>query len=158
MAILGDDGDLIRGLGFVALYAAYVEEAVDNCLEHFVEVGRVEGKARRRSTSQKIETLQAELKKESALPEELNGLADLLGHVGELLERRNVFIHGRVYATVDGDKIRRSGRPGEPQQEATSAELYELANQLFETLAGLNAAWVFRLGRHLGTGTKDPHQ
>ena len=27
-----DDGDLIHGLGYVALYAAYLEEDVDECL------------------------------------------------------------------------------------------------------------------------------
>ena len=30
---LVDDGDVIRGLGFVTLYAAYLEEAVDECVD-----------------------------------------------------------------------------------------------------------------------------
>ncbi len=29
---LQNDGDVVRGLGFVALYAAYLEEQVDNLL------------------------------------------------------------------------------------------------------------------------------
>ena len=29
---LADDGDIVRGLGFVALYSGYLEEAVDECI------------------------------------------------------------------------------------------------------------------------------
>lgn len=28
---INDDGDIVRGLGFVTLYAAYMEEAIDQC-------------------------------------------------------------------------------------------------------------------------------
>ena len=30
--MLQDDGDIVRGLGFVALYAAYLEEQIENLL------------------------------------------------------------------------------------------------------------------------------
>ena len=30
--MLNDDGDIVRGLGFVALYSAYLEEQIDNLL------------------------------------------------------------------------------------------------------------------------------
>jgi len=30
--LLNDDGDIIRGLGYVALYSAYLEEQIDNLL------------------------------------------------------------------------------------------------------------------------------
>ncbi len=30
--MIPDDGDIVRGLGFVALYAAYLEEQIDNLL------------------------------------------------------------------------------------------------------------------------------
>ena len=55
---LNDDGDLIRGLGFVALYAAYLEEAVDECLACLLPAGGPQyDKILRQPTGQKVEYL-----------------------------------------------------------------------------------------------------
>ncbi len=147
MALI-DDGDLIRGLGFVALYAAYLEEAVDECLSvvaaRDLEVNR---NLYRRPTSQKIEYIQHQLQRLEPLSEELAKFPEILQAIGELLEERNLVIHGRVYAIPGVGDVRISGRPGVPETQATSAELYVLANDLYSARGPLLQASMFSLRR-----------
>ena len=52
--MLNDDGDIVRGLGFVALYAAYLEEQIDNLLEALVQVETYDSAKQRWPISRKI--------------------------------------------------------------------------------------------------------
>lgn len=52
---LVDDGDLIHGLGYVALYVAYLEEAVAECLNVGAHDAERSDRMYRWPTSQKIE-------------------------------------------------------------------------------------------------------
>lgn len=147
MALI-DDGDLIRGLGFVALYAAYLEEAVDECLSavaaHDAERN---DRIHRWPTSQKIEYLQRQLKNLEPLSDELAKFPSILKVIGDLLEERNLVIHGRVYAVPNVGDVRISGRPGVPETQANSAELYALANELYSARNPLLHASMFSLDR-----------
>lgn len=158
-----DDGDLIRGLGFVALYAAYLEQAVDECLS--VVAARdpeADRKLYRRPTSQKIEYIQQQLQRLAPLSEELARFPAILQAIGELLEERNLVIHGRVYAVPGVGDVRISGRPGVPETPATSAELYVLANDLYSARNPLLHASMFSLHRQFeavcarGSGDAQP--
>lgn len=147
---LNDDGDLIRGLGFVALYAAYLEEAVDECLAClFPAGGRQYDRILRHPTGRKVGYLSDRMRGFAPLPEELGGFFRTLEAVSELLEHRNLVVHGQVYATPDGGDVRRSGRRGAAEEAATSAELYELANSMFAACKPLNYASRFALPRLL---------
>src|SRR5450759_791200 len=101
---LTDDGDLIRGLGFVALYAAYLEEAVDECLEVVLaqDAERDDG-LYRRPTSQKIEYIHKQLRELEPLSEELERFLQVLPEICELLEKRNFvtvsYTHLRAHET-----------------------------------------------------------
>jgi hypothetical protein len=145
---LVDDGDLIRGLGFVALYAAYLEEAVDECLAvvaaHYDECN---DRLYRRPASQKIEYIQRQLTKLEPLSTELAALPEILQAIAQLLEQRNLVIHGRVYAVPNIGDVRISGRPGAPETPATSVELYALANDLYSARSPLLHASMFSLHR-----------
>ncbi|HSY27793.1 MAG TPA: hypothetical protein VK832_09845 [Burkholderiaceae bacterium] len=144
-----DDGDIIRGLGFVALNAAYIEEQIDACLEHFIVRGTCGEKLRRKQTSAKIKAILDQLTKIAPISDELAYLPNHLITVGDLLERRNEVIHGRIYADQEFGDIRRSGRYGESDRPATSLELYSLANELSAARGPLLHASVFRLQRFL---------
>ncbi|WP_217427147.1 hypothetical protein [Pandoraea eparura] len=144
-----DDGDVVRGLGQVALQAAYVEEAIDACLEQFIQRGGAEERLRRLTAREKARTLRR-LLNATPFSAELDYLPALLDAVVDLLERRNVFLHGRLYANGPaGTLVRRSGRRNMPDAVANSAELYDLANELYGVLPGLMHASTFRLPRHL---------
>ncbi|WP_382221262.1 hypothetical protein [Hydrogenophaga atypica] len=149
MALI-DDGDLIRGLGFVALYAAYLEEAVDDCLSVVAAHDpKFDVRLNRRATSQKIEYLHKQLEAVGPLSKELSCLPEVLVAASQLLEERNNVIHGRVYAIPGtGDTIF-SGRPGIPKKAAKSEELYNLANRIIGVRNPILHASRFALSRQM---------
>ncbi len=144
-----DDGDLIRGLGYVALYAAYLEEAVDECLNVVAcyDAGSDHQRLSRRSTSQKITYILQQLRQREPLSDELVLFPQVLKVIGDLLEERNTVIHGRVYAVPNIGDVRISGRLGVPETPANSAELYALANELHSACNPLHNASMFSLHR-----------
>lgn len=147
---LNDDGDLIRGLGFVTLYAAYLEEAVDECLQCLLPKNHVQyGRVLRRPTSGKVDYISNRMKDLGPLPQELVNFPQMLNAVSALLERRNVVVHGRVYAIPGVGDIRKPSRGGMSEEVATSAELYTLANRLFAACNPLQHASMSALPRLL---------
>ena len=155
---LNDDGDLIRGLGFVALYAAYLEEAIDDCVEVLVASEPVpDERIFRWQTSRKIDYIRERLTGLTPLPAELLRFERTLTPIADLLEERNLVIHGRIYASPGAGDILKSARRGLPDQPASSKELYALANDLFSACAPFQHASMFSLRRHLATiGTRQP--
>lgn len=130
--VAGDDGDIIRGLGFVTLHSAYLEEEVDRCAEVLKSLGAsIAEPPIPKWPAQKLEYC-------------LNRCTELgIDHLlvvthafrggKSLFKRRNDVVHGRTYAQTKGPDIRRSGRPGVPDCPVTSKELYELADDFYET-------------------------
>mgnify|MGYP001617921767 CR=1 FL=1 len=140
---LQNDDDVVRGLGFVALYAAYLEEQIDNLLFVLQPLEPFPESEQRWPTSRKIEKakrLVAELVFEyrDAL------LADLDGSK-QLLDWRNEVIHGRIYANFDRPDTLKSGRPNTPDRVVEPAELYELANNLAEARSALYRPLIFQI-------------
>ena len=129
------DNDIVRSLGFVALYAAYVEESVDIVMERLSLVKEISDKERRWPISQKIKWCIEILN--TLESEELNELINLLNETKNSLEKRNEVIHGRIYAGNDRSDNLKSGRPGVPEQEVTADELYNLAEELFALQAAV---------------------
>lgn len=142
---LQNDGDVVRGLGFVALYAAYLEEQIDNLL-FMLQLLEAFPKAEQRwPTSRKIEKSKRLV---SALAFEYRDalLADLDAS-RQLLDRRNEVIHGRIYANFDRPDTLKSGRPNTPDRIVESAELYELANNLDEARCALYRPMILQIPR-----------
>ena len=77
----------------------------------------------RRPTSRKIEYLSNRVKDFVTLPQELSGFPRTPEVASELLEHRNLVVHGRVYAMLGAGSIRKSGRRDVAEEVATSAEL-----------------------------------
>jgi hypothetical protein len=128
--MLGNDGDVIRGLGFVTLYAAYLEEAIDQCVELLLSTGpNPDNRILRRQASEKLRYCKRRLDELAPLPDELLRFPEVLIGVRELLERRHEYVHGRIYAQYGAEDQLRSGRRGVPDRPITSAELYDLANE-----------------------------
>jgi hypothetical protein len=125
---LQDDGDIIRGLGFVALYAGYLEEGIDECAAAL----SLPPNKRPRPASEKARHC---VKRTKALGVDI--ITDALERSIALLESRNEMIHGRFYEQVHGPDIRKSGRPGKSTVEVTSAELYSLADEILKSASFL---------------------
>lgn len=141
------DNDVIRGLGFVALYAAYLEEQIDNLLFMLEPVEPFPEEEQRWPTSRKIDKAKRLIAKLSF------GYRDaLLGDLDackELLKRRNEVIHGRIYANFDRPDTLKSGRANVPDRVVEPAELYDLAENLGEARAAVLRPMILQIPKLL---------
>lgn len=144
-----NDGDIVKGLGYTTLYAAYMEEAVDECRIVLMKRDPAPPKGIEKwPISRRVEYVQERLTQFAPLPQELAGLPSYLDYIRDLLERRNEVIHGRIYGSLQGEKDElRPGRPTGSARPITSAELYDLATEMFATLGELNYASTFAIPR-----------
>lgn len=127
------DNDIVKALGFVALYAAYVEESVDVVMERLALVQKISAKERKWPVSRKITWCVDVLQLLKSA--EIEQLINLLGITKNVLERRNEVIHGRIYAGSERSDNLKSGRSGVADREITADELYDLAEDLLKLQA-----------------------
>jgi hypothetical protein len=131
--VLNNDGDIIKGLGFVTLYSAYMEEMIDDFLFLMNDKEEYNKSEQRWPVSRKLK------KAKSILGKGYFGNQDILISnlclASELFEKRNEFVHGRIYSGHKRKSILRSGRPNIPDRSIEPEELYNLANE-FDTLYG----------------------
>ena len=154
---IADDGDLVRGLGFVTLYSAYLEEAIDECVAVLLAADPdPDERIHRQPTSEKIRYCKGQLRSLAPLPAELTQLPAVLDHARELFERRHDVVHGRIYAVPSAGDVRKSGRRGVPDRSVTSAELYALANEIDVVPNHLMHASMFALPRLIETRRANP--
>ena len=145
------DNDVVRGLGFVALYAAYLEEQIDNLLFMLEPVEPFPENEQRWPTSKKIE-------KAKRLVAGLSfGYRDVLlcdlETCKNLLKWRNEVIHGRIYANFDRPDTLRSGRANVPERVVEAAELYDLAENFSEARAAVLRPMILQIPKLLGGTT-----
>jgi hypothetical protein len=142
------DYDIVRGLGFVALYAAYLEEQVDNLLFMLQPIEPFPEGEQRWPTSRKID--KAKRLVANMVFESRDGLLADLDTSQQLLDWRNELIHGRIYAGFDRPDTLKSGRPNTPDRVVKADELYELANNLAEARLALYRPMIFQIPRAIG--------
>lgn len=145
--MLQNDNDIVRGLGFVALYSAYLEEQIDNLLFMLSEVEEFTGKEQCWTVSRKI-------KKAKAIASKFNfeyrdDLIANLDAAKDAFEERNKIVHGRIYANFDRPDTLKSGRPSTPDRVVAPAELYELANHFSDLRGEIYRPMIFKIPRAL---------
>ena len=145
---LQDDGDLIKGLGFVCLYAAYLEEAIDDVFSAVLAVnGDAVPKIDRWQISRKLKYIRHSMEAWEDITEELSRFMSCIEPIGDLLERRNLIIHGRIYADPKTGDLLKPARFGFPEIPAISSDMYELANELFAARNPCLQASMFAIPR-----------
>ncbi len=149
MMALTDDGDLIHGLGYVALYAAYLEEAIEEVFSAVIAVDGVRHpKMDRWQISRKLEHISQSLSGWEGLTDELARFLACIDPLKALLERRNLVIHARIYADPKTGDVLKPARSGYPEVPAVSADLYDLANELFAARGPCMNASMFAIPRY----------
>jgi hypothetical protein len=143
--MLKDDGDIVRGLGFVALYAAYLEEQIENLLIMLAPVEAYDEEKQRWPISRKIKHAIKVLGRLDVA--EFPDFATDLRTCLDLFEDRNELIHGRIYANFDRPDTLKSGRPNTPDREVKSDELYKLANEVADFRGGIYGPMIFKIPR-----------
>jgi hypothetical protein len=147
-SMVADDGDLVRGLGFVAMYSAWLEEEVDELLRALDPIEPFDDAAQRWPISRKLTHTAALVRRLDSA--ELGGLPEALEGAGELFERRNAVVHGRIYAGHDKIDYVQPGRRNVPLRPIDSAELYTLANEFWDYRGHFIGPMVFRVPRAVG--------
>lgn len=150
--LIEDDGDIVRGLGFVALYAAYLEEQVENLLVMLAIVDPYDETKQRWPVSKKIKHVIKVIDRLDT--EEFPALATDLRTCLELFEGRNMLIHGRIYGNFDRPDTLKSGRSNVPDREVESAELYKLANEFEAFREAVYRPMIFKLPRAIAKHLK----
>lgn len=147
MPLINDD-DVVRGLGFVALYAAYLEEQVDNLLFMFQPLESFPEGEQRWPTSRKVD--KAKRLVATLVFEYRDALLADLDALKRLLDWRNEVVHGRIYANFDRPDTLKSGRPNIPDRVVEPDELYDLANNLAGARSALSRPMIFQIPRAIG--------
>ncbi len=147
-----NDGDIVRGLGFVTLYSAYLEEQIDDLLFLLSSIEEIDEKKQRLQISRKIEHAKQLIR--SLETSEFDELIDDLEYCTELFERRNEVVHGRVYANFNRPDALRSGRPNVPERKIESSELYDLANECDSMRRQIYRPMIFELPRYLAENVR----
>lgn len=139
------DRDEIRGLGFVALRADYLEETIDRLLSMLEPLEPYPEAEQRWGIGRKIN------KAERLLPrlefEYRDGTLHDLTTARESFEWRNKVIHGRIYGNYARSALQKSGRPIVPDRPIDTAELYDLANNLEAAWVALERPMIFQIPR-----------
>lgn len=143
--MLQDDGDLVRALGFVSMYAAWLEEDVDDLLRELHKIEAFDNTVQRWPISRKLRHAAAIVRRLDS--DEVRELPNHLEEASELFERRNEVIHGRIYAGPNQRDYLQSGRPDVPTREINSAEVYQLANEIWGYRGAFTGPPIFRLPR-----------
>lgn len=144
-----DDGDIIRGLGFVTLYSAYLEEHIDALLYVLGPVEEFSDNKQRWPISRKIKNAKKILSRIDN--QEFNDLIPDLDTSLSLFEERNELVHGRIYGNYPRGNVLKSGRPNIPDREVDSAELYKLANEFDEFRAAIYRPTIFKIPRAINS-------
>ena len=142
-----NDNDIVRGLGFVTLYAAYLEEQIDSLRHTLSAVQKVDDREHKWPISVRIDKIKEIVSTFEF--EDRNELLQNLNIAKILLDRRNEVVHGRIYANFDRDDTLKSGRPNVPERTIEAKELYDLANEFMGLRNEIYRPMVFKIPRAL---------
>lgn len=133
------EGDLIRPLGLVTLYAAYAEGEIDEPLGALPSETPFDGQKRQWPVGRKLSYALKLVRKLRS--DQLVGLTSALKEAQTLFSRRNVLVHSQVFS---GGRVV-SNRPDAPILKVSAEDLTQLAEQI---LACKEHIWMHRC-RHL---------
>ncbi len=137
-------------MGFVALHASYLEEAIDRVLWQLDPIEPYSEKKQKWQISQKIKHAKKILKRlcpSQYEAERIDALIQDLTTCLSLFEDRNELIHGRIYANFDRPPTLKSGRPNTADREVGSKELYKLASKFENLGAAILRPTIFNLSK-----------
>jgi hypothetical protein len=133
------EGDLVRPLGLVTLYAAYAEGEIDELLSVLPAPEPFDDSKRQWQVGRKLTYAQRLIRKLKA--SDLSGLQSTLEDAKALFRQRNELVHGRLFS---GGRLV-SNRTDVPVQQVSVEDIVGLAERIFSWKEQL---WMHRC-RHL---------
>ena len=145
--MIEDDGDIIKGLGFVTMHAAHLEGRIEDLLFQLSIIDGYTEKEQRFPISRKIKKAKKALSKiDHPLMDEIIEDLELCR---EHFEWRNELVHGRIFSPEYHKENLKSSRPNVPDRAAKSEEIYTLANNLVELNSRIYRPLIIKLPRAL---------
>jgi hypothetical protein len=143
--LIANDGDIIRGLGFITMHAAHLEGRVEDLLFLLSNIECYTEKEQRLPISAKIKKAKKTLSKLGhPLMQEI---VDNLESCREHFEWRNELVHGRIFSPEYHKENLQSSRPNVPDRAASAEEIYRLANNLLVLNNKIYRAMIINLPR-----------
>lgn len=142
---LHDTGDIVRAVGFVAIYGAYLEDRIAGLID--ICNGKIELRKniyRLSATDQTRHLLDALMREfnnvddYSSKMQDSQQVSSVLNEVDGYLKDRHVVIHSTLISKSGGEVIMRSNRRSGIKEQVTSKEVIDLANNLFELQSQVN--------------------
>ena len=129
------EGDLIRPLGLVTLYAAYAEGEIDELLSALPSETPFDASKREWPVGRKLRHALKLVRKLKS--DQLAGLTSALKEAQTLFSKRNSFVHSQIFA---GGRVV-SNRPNVSIEKVAVDDLVHLAEQIF---ARKEQLWMHR--------------
>lgn len=141
-----DNGDIIRTVGFVAIYGAYLEDRIVDLIDMVKAVISLRANIKLLSASDQVKHLHKALKIEfnnvpnySGRDDDIEQINAILTAVDSHLKDRHLVIHSTLISKSGGDVIIRKNRRANSEEEVSSKEVMNLANDLFELQSEINS-------------------
>lgn len=151
-----DDDDIIRGVGFVAVYSAYLEDEVVKLIELTTHIMPLRKNIHQLSLADQAKHLRKILKKLFEQTndwidkkEEQTQTAHILKIVEKITLKRNQIIHSQLISNQAGIITQKSRRL-KTENQIKSADVYELANYIFDLTSEVRRVQftISRLAKH----------
>jgi hypothetical protein len=126
--MIEDDGDIIKGLGYVTMHGAHLEGRFEDLFFQLSNIESYTEKDKRLPISGKIKKAKKILTKINHPL--MTEIIDDLESCREHFEWRNELVHGRIYSPEYKKENLESSRLNVPNRAASSEEIYRLANNL----------------------------
>jgi hypothetical protein len=129
---INDDGDIIRGCGYMAIYFGYLEEEVGELFDLSIQFAPSLSEKINFGFTQKVKHLRraliAKFTDEWPSNRDKDRISAILEECVHLADKRNSILHSSLYGGPIGEAILRNRRDGE--RVLNSSEIYELANKI----------------------------
>lgn len=149
---ISDDGDVIRGVGFVAVYSAYLEDEIAELIALTTNIIPLRKNIHQLCLTDQAKHLRKVLKKlfkEThdwiGKEEEQTQTAHILKIVEKITPERNQTIHSQLISNQAGIITQKNRRLG-TEIQIKSADVYNLANYIFDLTAEVHRL-QFTIGR-----------
>lgn len=150
---INDNGDIIRAVGFVAVYGAYLEDRVAELIDITKGVITFRDNINLLSANEQAKHLLKAITKEFenasdylTKEQDIAQISAVLSAVEPHLKDRHVVIHSTLTSKSGGDVIIRKNRRTGIEEQVESKEVIDLANDLFSLQSQINGL-KFPVGR-----------
>jgi hypothetical protein len=138
--MLEDDGDIVRAVGFVALYSSYLEEQIENMVAMLSPILKYEKGAQ---VSDKIRHAKRVLR--SLGEAEFANLISDLDTCTELFRDRNKYMHRQIYSGLGRPDTLKSTDSNIVDEVVLPSQLYQLANELSDFRQAVYRPMIFQI-------------